>query len=285
MNHCWIAAALAGLLILWPDSPAKAETFPRWIYGQQSGEGEEGESEEIETDRDSFTPAVSTTPLGRVMVESAWSYIDNRAVPDTNSLPELVTRYGVTDWLEMRLGWNWEAGGASNAISGSVGDPEEEMGPEIEYESQLFYGGKALLTSQRGWTPQSSVIVQAGTPTSGKETATQLVTTYVFGWETPNRWKWDTAMRYGFDAAEGDHFNIWAPSTVLKAPVGERWNVHGEYFSIISQGRETDTTQHYFSPGVHYLVTPDLEVGVRLGWGLNHDAANFFSNVGFGWQY
>ena len=170
-------------------------------------------------------------------------------------------------------------------ISGNVGDPEEETGPAVEYDSQLFYGGKALLTTQRGWVPQSSVIVQAGTPTSGKETATQMFTTYAFGWQTPSRWKWDTAMRYGFDTTDGDHFNVWAPSTVLKVPIGERWNVHGEYFGIFSQGRAHDTSQHYFSPGVHYLVTRDLEVGVRVGWGLNHDAANFFSNVGFGWQY
>jgi hypothetical protein len=36
---------------------------------------------------------------------------------------------------------------------------------------------------------------------------------------------------------------------------------------------------------VHYLVTPDLEVGVRVGWGLNDQSARFFSNAGFGWRF
>jgi hypothetical protein len=39
------------------------------------------------------------------------------------------------------------------------------------------------------------------------------------------------------------------------------------------------------SPGIHYLVTPDLEAGIRVGWGVSDDAANFFSNVGIGLRY
>src|SRR5262245_44118823 len=75
------------------------------------------EEETIETDRDSFTPATTTVGFRRMVIESAWSFIDNRAVPNTNSLPELVTRYGLNDWLELRLGWNFEAGGAADSIS------------------------------------------------------------------------------------------------------------------------------------------------------------------------
>jgi hypothetical protein len=206
-------------------------------------------------------------------------------VPDTNSLPELVTRYGINDGLELRVGWNWEAGGAANAISSGGSDPEVPTENEIERDSQLTYGFKAALTSQYGWRPQSAVILAAGTPTFGKDTATALIATYAFGWQLPNRWKWDYAIRYSYDSSEGDHFNIWAPSSVLKIPIGERWAAHAEYFDVFSQGRANDRSQHYFSPGVHYLVTSDLEIGIRVGWGLNQDAQNFFSNVGLGWRY
>lgn len=44
-----------------------------------------------------------------------------------------------------------------------------------------------LLTSQDEWRPQSAVILQAGTPTYGTETATQLTATYAVGWEFANR--------------------------------------------------------------------------------------------------
>jgi hypothetical protein len=246
---------------------------------------EELESDEIETDRDSFTPATTTAGDRRLIVESAWSFIDNRTVPDTNSLPELVTRYGVNDWLELRLGWNWEAGGAANAISSSGGNLEETEAAAIERDSQLFYGLKAALTDQNDLRPQSALILQAGTPTFGHDTATQLVATYVAGWQFANRWKWDSALRYGYDSSAGDHFNLWAPSTVLKIPLGESWTVHGEYFGVMSQGRVRDRSQHYFSPGIHYLLTRDLEIGIRVGWGLNDQSADYFNNIGLGWRY
>jgi len=64
--------------------------------------------------------------------------------------------------------------------------------------------------------------------------------------------------------------------------VAERWNIHGEYFGIFTDGRTDETNGQYFSPGIHYLISPDFEFGVRVGWGLNSDAANSFTNVGFG---
>lgn len=263
---------LAGTVLLVPTTDVVAQP-------ESSGD------EEIETDRDSFTPSPSTAPAGLFILESAYSFIDNRSVADTHSYPELVTRYGVNDWLELRLGWNYEVGGESAAVSGSSSGSGEFESAEIEREGQVSYGFKAALTEQDEWIPESAFIVQAGTPTSGKETATQLISTYVIGWEFENKWKWDSSIRYGYDTAEGDHFNLWAPSTVLKVPVCEKWTAHAEYFGIFTDGSENDTLKHYFSPGLHYLVTNDLEIGFRVGWGLNQDAANFFSNVGLGWQF
>jgi hypothetical protein len=285
-KYCLIVASLLCSLSLagWLVAQEPATLFPYSEAIRLEGEEEETDEGEIETDRDSFTPATTTAPFGRWIAESAWSFIDNRAVPDTHSLPEFVARYGISDWLELRLGWSYEVGGASSSVSGNSSIEDSSGDGEIERESQMFYGLKAALTSQNGWRPRSAVTLQAGTPTSGKDTATQLITTYVIGWQFSNRWKWDSAIRYGYDSADGDHFNLWAPSTVLKIPIGEQWAVHAEYFGVFTQGRERDGVHHYFSPGVHYLVNEDFEVGIRVGWGLNEQAANFFSNIGIGWR-
>jgi len=109
--------------------------------------------------------------------------------------------------------------------------------------------------------------------------------TYVAGWQLENSLVWDSAIRYSTAGELGDDFNVWAPSTVVKLAVGDRWKVHAEYFGIFSSGRETETVQHYFSPGAHYLVTSDFEIGARVGWGLNDQAANFFANAGFGYRF
>jgi hypothetical protein len=112
-----------------------------------------------------------------------------------------------------------------------------------------------------------------------------LVATYAAGWVFPNRWKFDVAMRYGTQSESGDHFNQWAPSAVLKVPIAEKWAAHIEYFGLFTTGKAQNTTQHFVSPGLHYLVTSNLEVGFRLGWGLNDQTPRFFSNVGVGWRF
>ncbi|QEG42752.1 transporter [Roseimaritima ulvae] len=243
-----------------------------------------GEADEIETDRDSFTPATTTVGDGHWVVEAAHSFVDNRGVPETHSFPELLVRRGFGDNLELRLGWNYEVGGAGSPVSGNL---PSDLGTdaELERESRVLYGFKALLTQQDNGCPESSLILQGFTPTSGESTTTEMSATYVFGWVFENETVWDTALRYGTGSLEEDRFDVWAPSTVIKIPLGERWKVHAEYFGIFSDGREQETSQHFFSPGAHYLITRDLEIGLRVGWGLNDQSANFFSNAGFGLRF
>lgn len=274
---------------------APVETLER-MTGERaaefSQEGErEAEPDEIETDRDSFTPATTLAGPGRLIVESAYSFVDNRGIKETHSVPELILRYGLTERIELRLGWNYEVGGAGNETSGSDVSDEDALGrtrSNIIREYTLAYGTKVLVTKQSRWIPQSAVIVQGFTPTGGStgtSTATQVVATYVAGWALPNRWKFDTAIRYGTVSEDGDHYNVWAPSAVLKVPVGEKWAAHVEYFGLSSSGKERNFTKHFISPGLHYLVNPNFEVGFRLGWGLNDQSARFFSNVGIGLRF
>src|SRR5262245_53455137 len=83
---------------------------------------EKAEREEpLETDRDSFTPATKTVAKGRTILEAAYSFIDNRHDFETHSFPELLVRHGITDRIELRLGWNYEVGGSGSSVSGTQG--------------------------------------------------------------------------------------------------------------------------------------------------------------------
>lgn len=244
------------------------------------------ERDRIETDRDSFTPSVRTVGRNRFVLESAYSFIDERHMAETHSYPETVMRYGLTRRVELRLGWNLEVGGAGDSTSGSGGfNLEQEGKSRIEQETVLQYGIKVLLADQDGWLPESSVILMGRTPTSGLETATHFVGTWVAGWNIGSRLKLDAAIRYATASENHDRYGIWAPSAVLKYEFVDRWSVHLEYFALASTGRGEEYDRHYLSPGVHYLVTDNLEVGVRVGWGLNDQSSRFFANAGFGWRF
>lgn len=271
-----------------PVNPEQSLSGSR-LRGREEMERPEGEREEIETDRDSFTPSTALAPRRRLIVESAYSFIDNRGFKETHSFPELLLRYGLSERIELRLGWNLEAGGGGSSVSGTAGEGDPfESEDKVEREHNIFYGAKFRLTEQDRRLPRSILILQAYTPTGGTEgstTATQLFATYAAGWEFANRWRLDGAFRYGLDSERGDRFNDWAPSVVLKLPLGERWAAHAEYFGIFTTGKERNINHQFFSPGLHALVTPDLEVGFRLGWGLNDQTSRFFVNAGVGWQY
>lgn len=259
-------------------------------FESEREEAEKSEPDEIETDRDSFTPATTIAGRRRLIAEYAYSFVDNRGIKETHSVPELILRYGLTDRIELRLGWNYEVGGAGNATSGvDASDDDATRGrSRLDREYKLAYGAKIRLTDQSRWVPQSALIVQGFSPTggsSGASTASQLIATYVAGWQLANRWKFDTAVRYGTASEEGDHYHVWAPSVVLRVPVGEKLAAHIEYFGLFTSGSAQNTTKHFVSPGLHYLVTPNFEVGFRLGWGLNDQSARFFSNVGVGWRF
>lgn len=245
---------------------------------------QEAEENEIETDRDSFTPSTNVVGQGRSVLETSYSFVDNRNVRETHSLPELLFRYGIGENMELRLGANYEIGGAGSPISANAPKSLEST-PELEEESRVFYGTKLLLMDQVDWLPQSAFILHGYTPTSGEVTASSLSAGYVFGWEFENSIVWDSAIRYSTGSLEEDKFNIWSPSTVIKIPLSEKWKIHAEYFGVFSEGREEESTQHFFSPGVHYLISSNFELGTRVGWGLNEQSPNFFSNIGLGIRF
>jgi hypothetical protein len=64
------------------------------------------EFEELDTDRDAFTPATTTAQAGTVLTEASYVWIDNRGLPATNSFPELLVRIGARERLEWRFGFN-----------------------------------------------------------------------------------------------------------------------------------------------------------------------------------
>lgn len=262
-----------------------AAPFDGQLFDAGGEASEAGELPELETDRDAFTPATSTAGVNLSIVESSYTFIDNRNVAETHSYPELLVRHGITGAIELRIGWNYEVGGTGDLVSGDeVGG--EVAGDELERESQILYGFKVAVSEQDGWTPRSAAIVQGYTPTSGETSDTDLVAAYTFGWELANQWRLDSAIRYGTEHVPEDAFNQWAPSIVLRIPLDEQWHAHIEYFGIFTDGAEPEeSSREFISPGVHCLITPNLELGARAGWGINDESPRFFSNVGIGWRF
>ena len=239
---------------------------------------------DLGTDRDAFTPCTHCVAPGTVLLEASHVYIDNLSGPPTNNYPESLFRIGATDWLEWRIGANYGVGSQGTVVT-SVEVGEGRLDGTTLYESSLLYGFKANVSAQDGMLPESCLIVEGSTPAFGDAFGTVPVATGVAGWELPNGWRLDTAIRYAYSEGLTAWFSRWTPSTVLRIPLSERLEVHAEWFGSFTAGAGDATSQPYASPGFHVMLSRNLEMGLRVGWALAGDTAPFFSDAGLGWRW
>ncbi|MGI9177276.1 MAG: transporter [Pirellulales bacterium] len=239
---------------------------------------------DLGTDRDAFTPCTRCVAPGVVLFEASHVYIDNTTAFPTNNYPESLFRIGATDWLELRIGANYGVGSQGNIVT-SVEVGEGTLDGSTLYESSILYGLKVKVSAQNGLLPQSCFIVEGSTPTYGNAFGTAPVTTGVAGWELPNGWRLDTAIRYAYAEGLTEWFSRWTPSAVLRVPLAERIEVHAEWFGSYTAGIPDTNSQPFVSPGFHVMLTHNMEIGLRVGWGLGGDAAPFFSDTGLGWRW
>lgn len=241
------------------------------------------ENQDIDADRDAFTPTTHTVEAGHWLTETAYTYIQNRSGAPTNSYPELLLRRGITERFELRFGVNYESGSGGSVVTAV--ETGEGLGDTFSTEATLLYGCKVLVTEQDGWLPRSVAIIEAFTPVAGEVWGTEPAATYALGWALPDGQRFDTAIRYVYADSEEGTLDKWMPSAVLRIPITERFEVHAEWFGIWTRGLEDEKVRPFVGPGGHYMITPGFELGARIGWGLTRDAANFYSDVGFGWLY
>ena len=239
---------------------------------------------DLGTDRDAFTPCTHCVAPGVVLVEGSSVFIDNVTGLPTNNYPESLLRIGATEWLEWRFGVNYGVGSQGNVVT-SVEVGEGTPDGSTLYESSVLYGLKVNTSAQDGLMPQSCFIMEASTPTYGDVFGTVPVATAVAGWELPIGWRLDTAIRYAYSEGLADWFSRWTPSAVLRIPVTERFEVHVEWFGSFTAGEPDSRSQPFVSPGFHVLLTRNIEMGLRVGWGLTSDAAPFFSDAGIAWRF
>jgi hypothetical protein len=247
---------------------------------------------DLGTDRDAFTPCTHTIPAGSLLMEASSVYIDNRSGLPTNNYPEWLLRIGATERFEWRFGVNYGVGSQGTIVT-SVEVGEGTLDGSRLYETSVLYGFKLAMSDQDDWLPETCFIMEGTTPVEGDVFGTVPVGTGAAGWELPVRfplrrsepWRLDVAVRYAYSEGLEGWFSRWTPSTVLRMPVTERWELHAEWFGSYPVGAPGRSGEPFFSPGTHVMLTKNFELGVRVGWGLTAEMAPFFCDAGCGWRW
>ena len=286
---CTIAIFFA-LVISSPPRTAVAQdvssskTLFRWSLASDNPNEDEHE-DKIVTDRPHFSEASNLVGLGRVQIETGYSYFrdnDKGTVTQTHSFGEPLLRAGLfAEWFEFRLGYTYlleqskAPGGPSTRVSGS---------------DDLYVGAKLALAEQAGWLPEIALFPQARVPTgSSAFTNSQVLPGFnlAYSWVITDWLELECNTQLNRRRDDSSHFYTEFAQTVnVEYELTDRIGAFTEWIMFVPSGAISAQTQHYFHGGFVYFVTNHIQLDIHSAVGLNRAAADLaFTGAGFSIKY
>tara|TARA_Y100001980_G_C14556900_1_gene352879 strand:- start:66963 stop:67712 length:750 start_codon:yes stop_codon:yes gene_type:complete len=217
----------------------------------------------IFTDRPNVTDAVPLISPGTFQVELGYANTQSGSFSH-NTVPNLSVKYGLVDWLELRVLTNY----AVNKI--------ELMGAETQRGiTPITFSPKFGLTEQDGAIPRTSLVTNFTFPNVGAEAyqldelnyGFRLLFEYGFGkftWTNSTGTDWPK----GFD-------QTWAFTTVGGYALTDKLSTWLELFGTFND----DNGGLGFDFGLAYLVSPSFQVDIIYG---NQIGGTDYQLIGFG---
>jgi hypothetical protein len=243
-------------------------------------------TEPLVTDRPDFTESTDAVPFGRLQWEGGYTFTCDREGPTRvrdHSAPETLLRVGIVENWELRIGLN------GYSWTETLNREPNERGRAVSRESwtqganDLSFGVKVKLLEQQGWIPHFGVIAEASVPSGSAG--------YTSGDVDPGvklLWAYDLSDRFALAGNvnfasltdEAERFFEVSASISLAVELSERWGTYVEYFGFYPVDHD-DRCTHYLNGGLTYLVSENFQLDARVGFGLNREADDFFTGVGF----
>jgi hypothetical protein len=271
------------------DAEKSSKTLFEWAIAPKQPENGNGAEEEdsIVTDRPDFTEASSTVGINRVQLEGGYTYFRDRSAGltrVTQTYPEALLRVGMfADWFEFRLGQTY-----LHSKTNGFGQRTEHLSGLTD----LYVGSKLWLTEQAAELPEMAIVFQALVPTASRSLTDNRVLpgfNFLYGWDVVPDFL-TAAGSFGANRAVDDvghSFVVVHKSFTIGYTLTEQLGAYTEWFGLFPTGATGPdiTPEHYVNGGFTYKVTPDFQLDIRAGCGLNDHAADFFAGVGFAVRY
>lgn len=246
-------------------------------------------TEPLVTDRPDFTESTDAVPLGHFQLEMGYTFTYDRESKDrikNHTAPEMLLRIGIAQDLELRLDW---AGYSWTEMSSEI---RTRRGRRVSEESwsesgeDFALGFKVKLWDQDGWLPHFGILGSMGMPTGSRDaTAGDVVPKLGLLWAYDVTEAFSVAGNVNFEwpIDGGERFFQTSASLSLAVVLTERVGVYLEYFGFYPNAEDTDMA-HSMNSGFTYLINDNFQIDLRVGLGLNEEADDFFSGIGFAWR-
>ena len=243
-------------------------------------------TEPLVTDRPDFTESTDAVPRGRFQLEGGYTFTYDRERHDrtkAHTLPEFLLRAGGFDNFELRLGWEgytW----ANDEFVTQTRAGRHVIGHEgSQGASDLYVGFKYKVCEQDGLRPHFGVIPAISIPGGSAAFSSGGVDP-----EIKLAWAYDLSDRIGVagnvnfaaPTEDGGRFFQTGASATLAVALLENVGGYFEYYGFYPNGRDSDCA-HTLNGGLTWQLTDNLQLDWRAGFGLNEEADDFFTGVGF----
>ncbi len=259
------------------------KTLLQWSNSVES-EGPEEENLRIITDRPHFAEAASLVGLGRVQVETGYSYFreaNSGTTVQKHSFPEPLFRIGMfQEWFEFRFAYNYLIEETVDLTGRNV----------LRGSDDIYIGAKIALTEQSGILPEFTIFPQMRVPSGHPNfTAGEVLPgmNFAYAWMITEKLELEVNTVLNRRRDDGlDHYYV-----ELFQPINFEYNLHeklmvfNEFILISPVGALNASCQYYQHAGFHFFILPNLQLDIHVGVGLNRAADDFFGGNGLSWRW
>jgi len=246
--------------------------------------------EPLITDRPDFTESTEAVPWGRFQLEAGYTFTYDREGSNRlrdHTLPEFLLRVGIVEDFELRLGWAGYSFTEEHFAEQTAGGRTVGRDDWSQGANDFEVGFKLKIAEQDGILPHLAILGGMSVPTGSANVSSGDV--------EPSLgllWAYDLTDEIALagqgiiatPTEDGDRFVQSAASVSLGVALTERWGAYVEYFGFYPNADNSDSA-HTINGGVTYLVDNNFQIDLRAGFGLNEEADDFFTGVGFAWRF
>jgi len=246
-------------------------------------------TDSIATDRPDFTESSRSVPRGHVQIEAGYTFTYDREGDDrarTQTVPEALLRVGVADGFELRFAWEGYSWTDTRTREKNEFDRTVTVDDWSQGASDMEVGMKLELTKQDGWCPESALLVMLSLPSGSAGSSSGDVDPLVgviWAYELTDRLGIGGQVLLAAPTEDGSRFAQSSASLALGVDLTERIGAYVEYYGLYPNGPHADCA-HVVDGGFTLLVTDNLQLDWRAGFGLNEEADDFFTGVGIAWR-
>lgn len=243
-------------------------------------------TEPLETDRPDFTESTSTVARGHVQLEGGYTFTydaEKGTRTRSHTAPELLLRAGLMDDLELRIGWD----GYTWVRERSPGEPRVGRPATVEDWTQggadTYLALKWKLFDLEGLRPAFAIIPGITVPTgSGEFSSGDVDPQFKVACAYELSGQWDVTGNVDLAEPSDDEGRFFqaAASVSLAYAIRDDVGAYLEYYGFYPNARDSDGA-HTLNTGLAWQLTPNFQLDWSVGGGLNEEADDFFTGVGF----